>query len=256
LAASPPNKDSARLVRDVLAQVGTPPVKPASEAGDVAFDSLPPFDPSVLRRYADEGDKDSPLRKAVRAARAVMWAVSTEGEPPGLREEVHEERRRLKVDMSVLRDGFAAPPPGRENQLKTAVLDNEKQVALILGRLKEALEELEAARPMRGEETKRWQANYDYVFARLQEQTAFVYEYQSALGRMRKELPPRDPKLHGRWILAATTRLQGDSAGKKLARDAGKLLDRLVKENAGTPWEILAKRERLTALGLDWQAAR
>jgi hypothetical protein len=32
-------------------------------------------------------------------------------------------------------------------------------------------------------------------------------------------------------------------------------LTKLIKENPGTPWELLAKRERFTALGLAWQPA-
>ena len=31
--------------------------------------------------------------------------------------------------------------------------------------------------------------------------------------------------------------------------------EELIKENPGTPWELLAKRERFTALGLAWQPA-
>ena len=36
-------------------------------------------------------------------------------------------------------------------------------------------------------------------------------------------------------------------------RDAEKLLDKLAKSHPGTPWEILAKRERFTTLGLEWK---
>jgi hypothetical protein len=106
----------------------------------------------------------------------------------------------------------------------------------------------------RGKETsKRWQANYDYVLARLEMQIAYLYEYTTMLGSMRKELPPRDPKLHGGWRLASQSTLQGDSTGKRLAREAQKTLDKLATDHANTPWAILAKRERFTALGLDWQ---
>ena len=29
--------------------------------------------------------------------------------------------------------------------------------------------------------------------------------------------------------------------------------DKVAAENPGTPWEVLAKREKLTALGLEWK---
>jgi hypothetical protein len=50
--------------------------------------------------------------------------------------------------------------------------------------------------------------------------------------------------------------LQGDTTGKKLAKSSRKTLDQLAKDHAGTPWEVLAKREKLTALGLEWQPIR
>ena len=94
------------------------------------------------------------------------------------------------------------------------------------------------------------------MLARIQMEYAYLYEYQSMLGSMRKEFPPRDEQLHGGWKLASQSSLQGDSAGKKLATKAKKLLDKIAKDHAGTPWEVLAKREKLTNLGLEWQAAK
>jgi hypothetical protein len=33
-------------------------------------------------------------------------------------------------------------------------------------------------------------------------------------------------------------------------------LNAIIKDNPGTPWEVLAKREKLTALGLEWQGVK
>jgi hypothetical protein len=90
----------------------------------------------------------------------------------------------------------------------------------------------------------------------VQLEYAYLYEYQSMLGKMRIQLPPLDPEFHGGWKLASQSKLQGDKAGREFAKEAGKSLETLIKDNAGTPWEVLAKREKLTNLGLEWQAAR
>jgi hypothetical protein len=256
LAGVPTNKATEQLVKAVVAQIGTPAVKPSLTSSDLKYDALPPFKAEVLKKYEDDGEKDSPLRQAVRNARALLWAIFPSGEPPELVAEVNQARRTVKGNLTVLQDGFRAPPPALENGFKNQIMKNERDVARIMGRLTEALEELKKAGDMRDAESKRWQANYDFVLARLEAQIAFLYEYQSMLGQMRKEFPPRDPNLHGGWILAATTNLQGDSTGKKLAKESRKLLEKLAKEHAGTPWEVLAKREKLTALGLEWQATR
>jgi hypothetical protein len=260
LAAAPDNKDNATLVKAVLDEVGTPPIKPSGQAQDITYSSLPPFDKELLKKYADDGEKDAPLRKAIHNARVVLWAISTQGVPKTLLSETTaaktKQGKTLEVILNVLENGERAPAPGQENRKKDEIANNERDVARIMGRLAEAQEELENVKEMRAEAPKRWQANYDFVLARVQAQRAFLYEYQSALGRMRKEFPERDPKLHGGWRLAASTALQGDAAGKRLSKDSRKLLEKLAKDHAGTPWDVLAKREKLTALGLEWQPTR
>jgi hypothetical protein len=258
LAGVTPNKATQRLVKEVLAEVGTPAVKPSLTDGDLKYDALPPFKPEALKKYEDDGEKDSPLRKAVHSARLLLWAISPGGEPADVAAEVNEVRRTLKATLLVLLDkhNFPVPAPAAETQFKNQILNHEREVARLLGRLTEALEELKTAGEMRDAAPRRWQANYDFMLARLEAQVAFLYEYQSMLGQMRKEFPPRNPQLHNHWILAATTTLQGDSTGKKLAKESRRLLEKLAKDHAGTPWEVLAKREKLTALGLEWQPTK
>jgi hypothetical protein len=258
LAPMPDNRGNEKLVKAVLDHIGTPGVKPSQHSEELKYDALPPFDPKILKKYEDDsGTDDSPVRKAIRQARAVLWAVSSGGAPANLQAEVQSARGKLKGQLiTILQDGFRAPPAAQEANFKTQVADNQRDVARIMGRLTEALEELEAAGETRDAEPKRWQANYDFMKARLQAEIAFLYEYESMLGQMRKEFPPRDPALHNGWRLAAKTDLQGDSKGKKLAKDSRKILDKLAKDHAGTPWEVLAKREKLTALGLEWQPTK
>ncbi|MCY2972016.1 MAG: hypothetical protein NTZ30_15270, partial [Planctomycetota bacterium] len=139
---------------------------------------------------------------------------------------------------------------------KAGIENDEKEVARMFVNLLEALDDLKKSEEMKDAESKRWQANYDFIRARLEAQIAYLYEYQSMLGQMRKELPARDAKLHGGWKLAATAKLQGDSAGKKLAKESTKTMEALVKNTAGSPWEVLAKREKFTTLGLEWQGTK
>jgi hypothetical protein len=70
---------------------------------------------------------------------------------------------------------------------------------------------------------------------------------------MRKEFPPLDRSIHNGWRLASQTALRGDAAAKRLAKQSRTLLAKVAKAHAGTSWEVLAKREALTTLGLEWQ---
>ena len=189
-----------------------------------------------------------------------MWAISTQQSevPAELKAEADKVRAELKgVDLAgmvkIMKEGY--PKPANENQFKNEVADRERQIAAILGELSEVYDELKGVKKMREGETKRWQANYDFTVARMEAQIAFIYEFQSMLGQIRKEFPPKE-EFHTKWVLASNEALTGDSAGKKLAASSRKILDQIATDHAGTPWEVLAKREKFTALGLEWKGSR
>src|SRR5262249_49762229 len=129
--------------------------------------------------------------------------------------------------------------------------------AKMLVELHDVLEQMEQASSERDKEpSRRWQAHYDYVLAQLKARMVYVNEYNTMLARVKRdELPPLDPALHNGWRLAASDKVQSPKEVKDLANDVKKLLSGIVKDHPGTPWEVLAKRERFTALGLTWQPA-
>jgi hypothetical protein len=248
---------TAKLVEGILDEVDLPPVKATREGGRLRSEWLPSFPEAGLKDYqpdAGSSDEQKKVRQSIHHARVVLWAVSTAPPPAKLAQEVKQVKQEVKFDLSILQDGYRFN--ANEKQFKDKVFKDEKNVARILDRLSETLDELKGVEGDLEKEGKRWRADYDFVRARLEMELAYVTEYQSMLGQMRKELPPRDPNVHGGWRLASTAKPQGDSAGRKLAGSARKTLDKIVADYTGTPWEILAKRERLTALGLEWQPAK
>jgi hypothetical protein len=246
---------SKEMLAKVLEEIGTPPVKIEHET-PFQYDALPPFSADVLKKYRDDKpNPDSPLRKAVTKARATLWAIYPGQEPKDLRSAVGPIRAQYKVRLNNLPNYYAAP--GNENQFKAMVENDGRKVALLLAAVEDALEELQKPEVVEAKdgESKRWKANYEFTLARVQMEHAYLYEYDSMFGQIRKEFPPRDPKLHSGWKLASQPELTGDSKGKKSAKNAQKLLDKIIKDHTGTPWEVLAKREKLTSLGLEWRAA-
>jgi hypothetical protein len=220
---------SLEEVRSILKEIDVPPLKLTREDMLVRAESMPPFSAKLLAQYKEDAVK-SPFRDAVEKARRTL----------------HEQLKGKRLQE-------AWPVVDNENILKAQVKDyQEKEVARTMRELEEALDDLRAAgkEGRKAEKSKRWLANYDYIFARLEAQLAYLYEYDSALGDMRKELPPKGPI---GWRLASQKKLSGDSQGRKYMSDSGKLLDKLTKDHAGTPWEVLAKRDRLSNLGLVWQ---
>jgi hypothetical protein len=240
----PPLPDAAvpadhRLVADILRQIDViPPIKESKDKDLVKEgssylnpDALPPFSAAVLDKYRD--DPNSPLRQAIEKAIKV-----------------------LSKQQAFLKDEHKGE--GDDTRIKNQILDyQKKEVAPAEIDLSEAVEELRKAGEDKDKEASpRWRANYEYVLARLLGRLAYVREYDAVLGLVRKDaLPPRDPKIHSGWRLASQEKLQ-KAENRKVANEAKKILEKLAKQNRGTPWEILAKREMMTALGLQWQPTR
>jgi hypothetical protein len=242
----------AAAVKALLQDISLPPVKVSDADTGIRYELLPAFDEKKMAQYGPGGPA-TPLRKAVRQARAVLWAVSGRSPvPPDLEGLVKEQRAGLKTELArALREGYDYPQ--NEGQFKNQVCNDGREVAKVIGALDEALSDLKDVAAQRDKETRRWQANYDFTVARLEAQIAHLYEHQARLGEMRKEVPPLDRNVSSGWKLASTTELTGDSAGKKLARSAARAFDKIAREHKDTPSAVLARREALTALGLEWK---
>jgi Caspase domain len=251
LADSKNNQTNVQLIKSVLTEIGTPPVKGSQQDATIKFEMLPPFSEKAMKNY--DADEESALKGPIQEARAMLWAISTSNPPESLKEEVEKIRVRTKVNLSYLKDGFRAPQ--NENQFKTELNNQERPIADMIDEMEHAYKKLKSVEVDRQKEPKRWLANYDFIVARMEEQIAYLYEYQSVLGQMRKELPPLDKAQGNGWKLASTETLNGDSKGKKMAKSSAALLKKMAEEHKGTPWEVLAKREKLTTLGLELKTA-
>lgn len=245
-----------QLVKALLEEISLPPVRGGEATSvDVSLDLFPPFPLAGLKKYEGADlPANSKLRKAIQEARAALWAVSTSQAPKELAAEVARFRTKVTVDLSIMRDRFGKPGEGAaEAAFKNRVFEDGRSMARIVGRLENVLDNLEEAGEEKEAAPLRWQVHYDFLHARFQAQLAYLEEYQGLLGQIRKELPEHDPNLHSGFRMASKEKA-GDSLGKKLERAARKIYGDLGTANPGTPWEVLAKREKLTALGLEWKA--
>jgi hypothetical protein len=237
VAAGPGGKgDHASLpsVKAILKEISFPILKVDREEHALTAEAMPPFTKNVMEEYLAEKAK-TPLRDAVENARQVLADLS---------------------GRVTLQDRFSAPAD--ENRFKAQIMKDQTELANEIQKLKDALDELVAAgKEHRANESKRWQANYDYAVARLEAQIAYMIEYQALVGSLRKELPARDPKIHNGWRLASHRDPQGgDSEANKLTRAARSKLDKIIQTYKDTPWAIVARRDKYGAMGLEWQPTK
>lgn len=250
----PGGQTDPKTIREIFAEIRMPPVKvvAANEGSGESTEASLPFAAAALQGYsADYGNiqeiLDKPEQFPLRVA--VLNAVETlQRHGQG---EVMIGTARRKVGL--LREDLFGPI--NDDVKKTIAKEQAEGPAVMYVELETLLNRLEKLQPKREDESsKRWQAHFDYVLAMVKSRFAYINEYNFALGKIRKdELPPLDPKLHKGWRLASQEKLQSPREVKDQADDARKLFEKLIKERPGTPWEVLAKRERQNALGLIWQ---
>jgi hypothetical protein len=250
------NPGDLTLVKAIISEISLPPIKGGEfTSQDVSFAMLPSFPPEVMKQYQGADlPADSKLRQAVHKARVALWAISTSKPPQEIEADVKAARARFRVDLSIMRGSYGKPGGGEaETAFKNRVFEDSRAMAPIIARLEVVLDQLKDAGSEKEMAPKRWQAHYAFMLARFQASMAYLEEYQGLLGQMRKDLPEHDPNIHTGFRMASTEKTR-DSSGKKLERAARKLYGELASEHPKTPWEVLAKREKLTALGLVWKA--
>jgi hypothetical protein len=235
-------------IKKMLDVFALPPLKEARRSDNaVRFDKVLPFSAEAMKDYknptpVEEIKKNPdkyPLRTAVVNAIEKLRKLDS-GElalPTELR---GEQNDAAKANFARLQRG-----PAR-------VLNDVNNV---IG----ALTSEKIADSRKEEKSKFWQATYDYVLAQAKARYVYVMEYDSVIGLIRKDgLPELDVKGKGHvgWKLAAKESLSQGTEGeaKEMYKEVrNKLYTKIAKDYAGTPWAILAKREKYTALGLRWE---
>jgi hypothetical protein len=235
-----------REMKKLLDEIRVPPIKrPRAEAAPLPLETLLPFPAKVLEDY-----------KADYVSIREFLQIPGKRERYPLRAAVVDAVDLLqKYADTKLVESFRARTT---DQVKTAVLEIQREPARVIGDLQDGLDALRKAGEKREEEkSARWQAHYDYVLAQLLARLAYVHEYNLMLGRFRQErLPELNPAIHGGWRLASREKLQSPKETRDLATESHKILDKLMRKHPGTPWEVLAGQAKLTALGLEWQPSR
>jgi hypothetical protein len=249
IASPPGGMAGVSEIRSILKEIELPPIKLSrQETASLHIESLIPFSSKMMEPYrADYSSLDeiekAPARFPLRSA--ILQVIKL------VNEEFNPEHAAISF-----RESFSAG--GNADKMKEEILKEQAKPAKVLLKLNEALEVLRRAGEKRdAEPSKRWQAHYDYILAQLLARIAYLHEYDLMLGKIRKdELPELTPNVHMGYRLSSQEKLQSGREVRELAAQSRKILTKLAKEHAGTPWETLARRARLDALGLKWEPVR
>lgn len=159
------------------------------------------------------------------------------------------------LDRSLKTFRMRFPEESDEANFKKKIEKEQETPAYVTAELSDLLDDMKKLDEKRDEEPSlRWRAHFDYTQARLLAQLAHIQEYSFVLGnKLRKDTPKiKDEKNHNGWIIVPQRKLEQKET-RTYDSERQKLLTKIIKENPGTPWEILARREQATILGLTLQ---
>ncbi|NUQ66273.1 MAG: hypothetical protein HUU20_27750 [Pirellulales bacterium] len=212
---------------------------------------------TVLDRPADRG----PFR--VESMKAYMPDYRSPGEIE--KDLGHNPLRRAIVNVAALtyRGGGGAlpvmhflgsapqyvPPAQFQVDLRTVVKNRCANCAAIVRMTDAALAEFgpNGMEELYKKETSpRWRAWYDLTRGRLLSVRVRCQEYMTACGLLSKSLQSGT----NRVTFRSSSQLRNPTTAQP-SKEAFRLLQRCVDENAGTPWEYLARREMDHPLGIE-----
>jgi S1-C subfamily serine protease len=178
---------------------------------------------------ADEGEDKQPYRLAVRKAAAALRKHAT---------------------------SFPQEILGKDDEdLKAQATKLQTSASAALKELQEALEALKKAGSEK-EESRLWQANYDFNHARLAAFVAYAMEYNHLLGQLAKgETPKRDPKVHRGFRMSPDADIASGADTKKFADEAQGVWQKMIRDYKDTVWDDRAKDGTKIRAGLKWQPA-
>jgi hypothetical protein len=246
----PPGIPPAEVAK-IIERVQLEPFRPRRDQATSVetIEQTVPFVQTVMADYKPDGMTDAeimqegakyPLRKAAVAALKTIrdqWKMTGEkedGEP-----------------------GLLTQFTGETNDaLKKMILERQEVPARAILMLEEQVAAMEALLPQLDQEkSKYWRATFVYALAQTKARLAFMHEYNYALGNIRTDsLPERDAKKGQVGLqLVSVEKMNSKKDVREIADAARELFAKIAQEHKGTPWAVLAKRNRVIALGMKWQ---
>jgi hypothetical protein len=198
--------------------------------------NLKRFDPQVMLRYAPDYVSGADYRRILEANGARQALVAAAKLP-----------RVESIDLP--RREFVRTTEARMAQELSRAQQVAARLEPAISMLYDTLEQGEADRErLTG---RRWQAGYDLAFGRTAAAKVRIEGYNAMMAALKRGKTFENPS-STRWVLEPADTIEASSTLEKLLAKAGTYLDRVIQQHPGTPWALLAERERESPLGWQW----
>ena len=179
---------------------------------------------------------------------------------------IQRDAKRNVARMAVLQAAMASgqnqkfDPPlkfraERANILRGALTESQRPCAVNEYQCHQMLQLLEAGEKGREAMTDpRWQASYDLAMGQAQAALVRSFGLNVQMAQMKVAAPKIDGPKFNTWELYAVKEQQEPGPREsKLAKQARKFLDRVVKDHKGTPFAHVAEQELERGFGWKWR---
>lgn len=204
-------------------------------------------------------------KQAPRFDHAIMRNYSPDYRPIRLQDQDIKQNQAMQavIMASQLSKVNSVPLPtlsfraDTDNALRQALTEAQKPLAVLDYHLNELMAILEKGVKDRDKLTRpRWRAGFDLAMGRVLAMRARAMGYNEMAAEMKSSPKKFESKDNNHWRMVPSEKVSTSATVRKLASQADEYLSRVINEHPGTPWEMLADRERQQPLGWEWQEFR
>lgn len=205
------------------------------------LEAMRPYLPNLIERSAYEKERDK------SEFRRMLWEVIITLNPYNKESAKYCE---VQVTFPINRDEFAK-----------AAIENQQKAIGLLRYFADCEKRLDKIRPLRAkEESPRWRANYDLMYAQILAYKVRIQEYGVYLGEFMKQpkliknpLGPNKKTTH--WDINTRKEMLTGDKTKEDMEQAIAVLKQIIQDHAGTPWAARAQWELNRGFGVDLHEA-
>ena len=203
------------------------------------------FDPAVMRNYTPDYRPIPVLERDIQLNKAKLALIQS----CSFVEEIAQSRKVLNIAMPNL--DFRAE---NDTVLRRDITEAQKPIADLDASLDQLLRRLEQGEKDRQKvKEARWRASYDLAIGRALALRTRAFGYNAILAEMKVNPKKFEIAANNKWRLVPSKDINSRIEVKKMASRANEYLSRVIDEHPGTPWALMAERERNAPLGWEWK---
>lgn len=195
------------------------------------------FDPEIMRNYLPDYRSLEIYEREVKRspAKNALVEASTRTAADGI--ELPRLQFRADTDETLKQELFEAQKPAAELEYKLNIM----------------LSALEAGEKDRDKILEpRWQAGYDLALGRVLTMRVRANGFNAILADMKTNPKTFQNKDNNHWVIEPNEEITAGIQLKKMGAKGVELLEKVIREHPGTPWELIAQRELSRPLGWQW----